>query len=128
LDSADISQVSENTVRWSTKRLEFEKGLSKTLDMIQQWYKAFNSHVQIIIDEYSNGLESASHTVMFADREKATEALRHLERETATFRREVNTLLRTVYMSDSEAMEYFYRMRSIYKHNGTMMGKNIASL
>jgi hypothetical protein len=105
LDDVEISQIPEKTLRRLRIKLRVEEDISKILEEIQEYYKETSRTAQLALDKYPNALASAIHVVE-SDLEKATEALRHLERETAHLRKVINSLLRTVHLSEVEAWSY----------------------
>jgi hypothetical protein len=113
LDRVEISDVSEQRLHCLRKMLGYEERISKALGSIHARYKDLNDTVQTTLDKYSNILESAD-TVEDFEYEEATDVLRYLERETATFRKTVKSLLRTVYMSDSEAWDRFVDIEDMF--------------
>jgi hypothetical protein len=101
----DISHLPETTLHRLGRRSRIEERMSKTLEEIQESYKITNRTVQLALDTYPNALASATY-IVGSDLKKSTDALHHLERKTATFRKKINNLLRTVHLSATEAWSY----------------------
>jgi hypothetical protein len=113
LDFVDISQVTEREWRRLWRRMEFEERVSKELRSHQMYYDLLNGRTQYALERYSEVLECATHAVEHADHKKAIDALDYLRKEAETFRKTVNNLLRTISMSDFEAMDYLQQISSL---------------
>ena len=106
LDDLEVCQLSMEILRGLKTKLEFEKYASETLGDIQRCYKEINSTVQTTVEMYHDVLENLSPLINFAGLEEAIDALSRLERETATFRKTVNSLLRAAFMREPDAWSY----------------------
>jgi hypothetical protein len=108
-----IDDTPEKDLRRPRLKLRFERSISESLRATKACYNGINQDVQSILEVYSDVLGGASHTVECAGLEQAIDALRYLEKDNATFKRTVNSLLHAVFLSDSDAWDHLFEMQDM---------------